>query len=688
MGEAYVQRLTHRIGARGCTEGTDLSTNLRAASLDGRRAASWWAARIPVWVLPSLICAWFVAVLAAKVGSGPACSATDPGSCGPDLGSALFGASLLGVPVLLWWSPVAGAAAGIVFGVADVLVDTNGSARVAFAVYGVACGVVAAWLARVRTTQRAVFDQPAGMPVTLPRVRPGGPRRSRLLAAAALTVVAVGLYAWYDHLGAVEDDHIAAAGVESVQIVAVGDGRITVVLASGLPHTVVVSDAGIYPTGSSVRVLTDPGDPDWIRLVAEPDDPSGWAAGAFGAVAVALALMSREFVGWRARRGLVTGRHRGVQVRIMTDERGAALVYAVDDVVGERPLAVVPVRWASGMVGSESDGSGQFGVPGVPGGWADERAFGRAWRGEVSEDVTAHVATLVGGMHDDAWPAFVIGDSAGSDSVLGEPAAAESVCDDVLLPTAPLRTFRSPPGTWWRFVRGGRISRVARTGSGSGSGSDDSAYGLPGRPVPASDDAGVPDLPAVVRGPGRYRAAGAAALGAGLLGAPIAVLLGLDVLPAAWLGGILLANGLFAIGRRVVLDDDRLTVRGAMFAHSVAWECLHGVRLVGDRLVLAWEPATVVAVGPFAPVGESPGRREQAERTGAMMMTLCARSGASGADASASASTDTDTSGGASADPALSPRGAVTRAPGFGFMVAGAYILLIAAAWWWHVHHG
>ncbi|WP_322748628.1 MULTISPECIES: hypothetical protein [unclassified Frankia] len=656
-----------------------MSTNLRAASLDGRRAASWWAARIPAWVLPALICAWFVVVLAATVGNGPACSATDPDSCGPDLGSALFGASLLGVPVLLWWSPVAGAAAGIVFGTADVLVDTNGSARVAFAVYGVACGVVAAWLARVRTTQRAVFDQPAGMPVTLPRVRPGGPRRSRLLAAAALTAVAVGLYAWYDHLSAVEDDHVAAAGVESVQIVAVGDGRITVVLASGLRHTVVVSDAGRYPTGSSARVLTDPGDPDWVRLVAEPDDPSGWAAGAFGAGAAALALTSREFVGWRARRRLVTGRHRGVQVRIMTDERGAALVYAADDVRGERPLAVVPVRWAAGTAESEPAGSGQFGAPG---GWADERAFGRAWRGEVSEDVTAHLATLVGGMHDDAWPAFVIGDSAGSDFVLGEPAAAESVCDDVLLPTAPLRTFRSPPGTWWRFVRGGRTSRVARTGSGS----DDSAYGLPGRPVPASGDAGVPDLPdlpAVVRGPGRYRAAGAAALGGGLLGAPIAVLLGLDVLPAAWLGGILLANGLFAVGRRVVLDDDRLTIRGAMVAHSVAWECLHGARLVGDRLVLAWEPATVVAVGPFAPVGESPGRREQAERTGAMMMTLRARSGASGAS-------DADANGGVggSADPVLSPGGVVTRAPAFGFVVVGAYILLVAAAWWWHVHHG
>ncbi len=89
--------------------------------------------------------------------------------------------------------------------------------------------------------------------------------------------------------------------------------------------------------------------------------------------------------------------------------------------------------------------------------------------------------------------------------------------------------------------------------------------------------------------------------------------------------------------------------------------------------MLAWEPATVVAVGPFAPVGESPGRREQAERTGAMMMTLRARANADV---------------GMSADPVLSPRGAVTRAPAFGFVVVGAYILLVAAAWWWHVHHG
>ncbi|WP_239334327.1 hypothetical protein [Frankia sp. CiP3] len=661
-----------------------MSTNPRAASLDGRRAALWWAARIPAWVLPALICAWFAAALAAKAGDAPACSVAHPGDCGPDLGSALLGVCLLGVPVLLWWSPAAGCTAGIVFCVADVLFDTRGPASVVLVGYGMACAAAAAWLLRVRVGQRAITDHLSGVRVLLAWVRPGGLRRSRLLAVAAFAVMAAGLYAWYAHVGAVEDRHLAAAEVQSVQIVAVGKGKITVVLASGARHALAVADTAGYPTGSSVPVRTDPGDPGWVRLLAEPDDPTGWAVGGFAAAAIAVALMSREWVGWRARRGLVTGRHRGIQVRIMTDERGAVLVYAADDVRGERPLAVVPVRWATSAAGAagpgqagagRSDEPGQHGDlhgRGESGGFSDERAFGRAWRGEVDDAVTASPAMLVGGLHDDAWPAFVIGDYAVGDSAGGA---------DVLLPVAPLRTFRSPPSTWWRLLRGGRGLRAAQRGPGGddnpagGTGGTATEYGLPGRPVPAGDaDAAVPALPTVLRGPGRYRAAGATALGGGLFGAPIAVLLGLDVVPAVWLGGVLLANGLFATGRSVILDERRLTVRGPMFVHSVAWGRLHGARLVGDRLVLAWEPATVVAVGPFAPVGESPGRREQTERTGAAMMTLRARAVAGAACV------------GAGAGARLGRQ--VTRAPGFGFVVVAAYVLLVTASWWWHAHGG
>jgi hypothetical protein len=621
------------------------------AALDGPVADRWWAARIPAWVFPALICFWFVTVLAIQTGAGPGCVITGPGSCGPELTAALLGVSVVGVPVLLWWSPAAGCAAGIVCCAAHVLVTPAASARIAGAGYGLACGAVAIWVIRARMTQRAILASSAGMPVQLTPVHPGGFRRSRILAGAALLVVSAGLYAWYDHVGAVEDRHRAVAATQVVQIVAIGDKKITVVLASGARHTVAVSDVARYPTGSSVPVLTDPGDPAWVRLVTEADDPTGWAAGAFGGAAAALAVMAREAVGRRARRRLVTSRQPGIQVRIMTDERAAVLVYAADDARGERPLAVVPVRWASGPAEPGPPGSDQPGVSDGIGGSADERAFGRAWRGEVSEDVTAPVATLVGRMHDDAWPAFVIGASAGGTSAGG---------DTVLLPTAPLRTFRSPPSSWWRLLRGGRTA----------SGDTGSGYRLPGRPIPVRGDVRVPGLPAAVRGPGRYRVAGAVTLAGGLLGAPIAVLLGLDVLPAVWLGGILLANGLFAMGRRVILDTDRLTVRGPMVIHRVPWEHLHGARLVGDRLVLAWTPAAVVAVGPFAPAGDRPGQREQAEWTGAAMMLLRERAGAAGP----------------AADPGVDappPEGAaVSRAPGPGVVLVGLYILLVAAAWW------
>ncbi len=651
-----------------------MSTNLLAEPLDGRRASAWWAARIPAWVLPALICAWFLTVLGALAGDTPACSATQPDICGPDPTAALLGVPVLGLPVLLWFAPLAGCAAAVVFAAADVLFDTDGSARLAFAGYGLVCLAVAGWLARVRAGQRAVLEQMAGGPVSLTDVRAdvraGGPRRSRLVAVVAVAATAAALYAWYGHRVAVEDRHLAGAGTQVVQIVAVGDGHITVVLPSGSRRTLPVRDSTAYPTGSSVPILTDPLDPGWVRLVAEPDDPTPWAAGALGAVAIALVVASREMLGWRARQRLVRGEHRGVQVRVMTDERGAVLVHAADDVRGERPLAVVGVRWASGRAEptpdeplSATDGS------------FDETAFGRAWRGEVRADPTAAVATLVGGMYDDAWPAFVVG-------------------DDIALPTGPLRTFRSPPSAWWRSLRHIRDTRVPRSGPArppGGGGADenggdrtDTGYGLPGRPVPAGGEMTAPDLPVVLRGPGRYRTAGVVALGAGLFGAPLAVLLGLDVLPAVWLGGILLLNGLVATGRSVVLDRGCLTVHGPVAVHRVPWGHLHGARLIGDRLVLAWVPATVVAVGPFEPTGESPGRREQAEWTGAAIMALRERGPESERTAAAGAGSGADVGAGSSAGAHRQPEGSVSRAPGLGVVVAAAYLLLVAAAWWWH----
>ncbi|SBW25220.1 putative membrane protein [Candidatus Protofrankia californiensis] len=658
-----------------------MSTNLRAGSLDGRRASAWWAARIPAWVLPALICSWFLTVLGALAGDTPACSATQPDICGPDPAAALLGVPMLGLPVLLWFAPLAGCAAAIVFAAADVLFDTDGSARLAFAGYGLVCLAVAGWLARVRAGQRAVLKQVAGGPVSLTGVPAGGPRRSRLVAVAMVAATAAALYAWYGHRVAVEDRHLARAGTQAVQVVAVGDEHITVVLPSGSRRTLPVRDSSAYPTGSSVPIMADPLDPGWVRLVAEPDDPTPWAAGALGAVAVALVVASREMLGWRARRRLVRGEHRGAQVRVMTDERGAVLVHAADDVRGERPLAVVGVRWASGRAEPASDGS----LPAADGSF-NEPAFGRAWRGEVRGDPTAAVATLVGGMHDDAWPAFAVG-------------------DDVALPTSPLRTFRSPPSAWWRSLRRIRDIRALRTGpdwrpgwggagedSGENSGDDrgdrtDTGYGLPGRPVPAGGEVSAPeDLPAVIRGPGRYRAAGAVALGAGLLGAPLAVLLGLDVLPAVWLGGILLVNGLVATGRSVVLDRGCLTVQGPLVAHRVPWGHLHGARLVGDRLVLAWVPATVVAVGPFEPTGESPGQREQAEWTGAAIMALRVR--VRGPERERAAAAGADVGAGSSAGAQGQPEETVSRTPGPGVAVVAVYLLLVAAAWWWHAHGG
>jgi hypothetical protein len=54
--------------------------------------------------------------------------------------------------------------------------------------------------------------------------------------------------------------------------------------------TTEVLDIVPYPVGSTTPVLLDPQDVSWSRLVAEPQDPTGWESAGLGALLPALLL--------------------------------------------------------------------------------------------------------------------------------------------------------------------------------------------------------------------------------------------------------------------------------------------------------------------------------------------------------------------------------------------------------------
>ncbi len=196
-----------------------------------------------------------------------------------------------------------------------------------------------------------------------------------------------------------------------------------------------------YPVGSTTPVVLDPEDVSWSRLVAEPQDPTGWESAGLGALLLALLLGLIERETRRARRRLWCGEHPDLRVWVLPDETGAALLFA-DDGTGEKvdagaPIARLPLTWGTFPDGGE-DGrtADRQGVvldedadhepsidPFHDAEWdADaEASFGRAWRGETDP-------------HDEDEPFHL-------DRAVPEPA--------VLLPGVPPGR-RSGPSSWAR----------------------------------------------------------------------------------------------------------------------------------------------------------------------------------------------------------------------------------------------
>ncbi|MBB4690583.1 hypothetical protein [Paractinoplanes abujensis] len=371
-------------------------------ALDGPHLERWTAAAVPWWVpRTGLLGGWAVAVLVAVAADNRACSVADPGVCGPDVTFAVAIVVLLATPVLLWWLPPAGCAAGVLFAVLDVSYDDLRAANVAFALHGLLCLAVAAWIVSARRRQAAVVAEVAGTvrldAALTERLRdsfPGWGGRS-VLAVLLILVGAVSL-AWYHH----RDDQVArheAAAVRADAVVrGVDNSEGTVVLE--VPRPVKVGVLGSYEAGQVVPVLVDG---DWVRPVNEPEDVTVWLSIGLGALALALLLLIREQRMRAARRRLLSGPLPAVELTAAPDE-GRALLH---DGLALVPVASTPRRLPRPRLTGEDVT------------WED------GWR---TEQTRPQPVTVAGDLRDGGWVLLLTEDA-------------------VLLPEAPLRTPRRRP---------------------------------------------------------------------------------------------------------------------------------------------------------------------------------------------------------------------------------------------------
>ncbi|TCC20244.1 hypothetical protein [Kribbella speibonae] len=297
--------------------------------MTGDLAGRWAAAVVPSWIYRWLLpVVWLGAIVASVVGDTSSCSIEDPTICGPDRTFSLAMIACFASLALLWWRPIAAAAAGVLFMILDLRYDDVASARIAWTVYGVLCAVLLIWVFTSRRRQRSLV---AGMPrqqVQVPAAAPVGVT-SRLLVAAGLVLVgaaALGLMHWQDQR---EETHVRRA-VEQAAVVkgTNDDGDLVLQLPDGRSHTVTVVDD--YDTGAQVPVLVDPADPDWLRLRAELADYTWWYTVAGGAWVLALLFVLRD-VQLRRARPRESWRGQGVPVWIAPDASSAFAVRSTED---------------------------------------------------------------------------------------------------------------------------------------------------------------------------------------------------------------------------------------------------------------------------------------------------------------------------------------------------------------------
>ena len=614
-------------------------TRPSARPLNAEVTSAWRAGRVPWWLPGGLVVGWVAALVISVASDNRPSSTVDPTLCGPDQAFAVSAVFLLATPVLLLWMPTVGCLAGVVFAVADVLFDGLEPARISWGVHGVACAMVGTWLILSRWHQRTVADvsSHAFAPATAHTERWG----LRTVVAGLLVLLGAAMLARYAYRVVGEQDHLNRAEATVAMVVGVNDEdyTITLVTRSGQRHTIEVLDD--YPIDSRHTVFTDPADPSWIRLAAEPDDATMWETGGLLCLVFAALLWWRAVSARRARAWLLTEAQPALAARLHTDDNGNVLIVAADDRYGRHPLVVVPGACAvrAGLLPGDPD-EVYLDEDREPD-WEDVAAFGRWWRGE---EVVDHTRWLPA----DAVRATVLGRFAEGDWV------AVVTDDAVLLPNGPLRPARPSLGMPW----GNRSGAIDRYGA------------PPGRLATATGLPTVPEPPITIRQPDRVRLVGLIGALAGLVGVPAAILLGLpggwyEHGMAIWTGGWLTLGGVWRISRRLVLDRQGILVFRRLTALYVPWERIPGVRLDGDQIALAVEPDEVFMFGPLADPDRA-GPEARAERVAAVMCWLRERALAAG---------HTHASRYTTVHPV-----AVAAVVG--------YAAVVAAALWWHSRYG
>jgi len=293
------------------------------------------------------------------------CTSTDPSVCGPSVPGTWALALAFATPILLLSAPALGCVSALALAVLGARYDPVDVNHGWWSAAGVLSVAVLLHLTLIRVRQRRVAAArldwlPVRGPVE-PVARTLSWIRLWFIGAAVLTGIALTMT--YQHRMSAKQDHLRQARPLDAVVLAVDNSNYTVDLqVADLvgPVTLDVYSPGRYRVGQEVPVLADfTGDTPWVRLVAEPEDPSAWLSLAILALLLAGVATIRPTRIWQAHRRMIDA-DRGLPVSLRSPRSGAA-VHPVD---GPGP-AIAKLR-----ISGERDAApaGHPGFPVPPGG--------------------------------------------------------------------------------------------------------------------------------------------------------------------------------------------------------------------------------------------------------------------------------------------------------------------------------
>lgn len=384
-------------------------------------ATRWANTVVPSWLYRWLMPAvWLAATVVTFATTEDVPCTEDPTICAPDPAFALTLVPFVASLVLWWWRPGLAAVAGVGFFAAQVWYD-GGSVVPEWALFATGCLALGVWMAVSRHKQAALTAEPPRRPVMVPAARPLGPT-GRIVVAVVLVVVgaaALGVMRWQDQQ---EQTHVRRAIEQTAVAGQTYDGDLELKLPDGNRRVVSVLDN--YEPGTSIAVLIDPADDDWVRLRIEPADHTGWYAVAGGAWLLAIILVLRDIRRRRARpRRSWTAP--GLPVRVSPD---ASLDFVIRSADGDVVLGLVSID----LDDPSADDRLSAAIDGLD---DEEEDVPPSVRDEWSRTVSRYdgEALLVGELAEGSWLTLMVGDTA-------------------LRPAGPLRAPRRTPWSVESFV--------------------------------------------------------------------------------------------------------------------------------------------------------------------------------------------------------------------------------------------